>query len=107
MAEVRHQGRVTTAVATEALELLEVDGEGLERTDRDLLRAIVERFSGGPVGLSTLAVALGEEPDTVEDVYEPYLLQLGFIQRTPRGRIATDRGREHVGAAVEREDRLF
>jgi holliday junction DNA helicase RuvB len=107
VAEVRHQGRVTSEVAREALELLEVDGEGLERTDRDLLRAIVERFAGGPVGLSTLAVALGEEPDTVEDVYEPYLLQLGFIQRTPRGRIATDRGREHVGAAVEREDRLF
>jgi Holliday junction DNA helicase RuvB len=107
VAEVRHQGRVTAAVATEALELLEVDGEGLERTDRNLLRAIVDRFGGGPVGLSTLAVALGEEPDTVEDVYEPYLLQLGFIQRTPRGRIATDRGREHVGAAVEREDRLF
>jgi Holliday junction DNA helicase RuvB len=107
VAEVRHQGRVTTAVATEALELLEVDGEGLERTDRNLLRAIVDRFGGGPVGLSTLAVALGEEPDTVEDVYEPYLLQLGFIQRTPRGRIATDRGREHVGAAAEREDRLF
>jgi len=107
VAEVRHEGRVTTAVATEALELLEVDCEGLERTDRDLLRAIVDRFGGGPVGLSTLAVALGEEPDTVEDVYEPYLLQLGFLQRTPRGRIATDRGREHVGAAVEREDRLF
>jgi Holliday junction DNA helicase RuvB len=107
VAEVRHQGRVTSEVAREALELLEVDGEGLERTDRDLLRAIVERFGGGPVGLSTLAVALGEEPDTVEDVYEPFLLQLGFIQRTPRGRIATDRGREHVGAAVEREDRLF
>jgi holliday junction DNA helicase RuvB len=107
VAQVRHEGRVTTAVANEALDLLEVDGEGLERTDRNLLRAIVDRFGGGPVGLSTLAVALGEEPDTVEDVYEPYLLQLGFIQRTPRGRIATDRGREHVGAAVEREDRLF
>ena len=107
VAEVRHQGRVTAAVAEEALELLEVDGEGLERTDRDLLRAIVDRFGGGPVGLSTLAVALGEEPDTIEDVYEPYLLQLGFIQRTPRGRVATDRGREHVGAAVEREERLF
>jgi holliday junction DNA helicase RuvB len=107
VAEVRHEGRVTTEVAREALELLEVDGEGRERADRDLLRAIVERFGGGPVGLSTLAVALGEEPDTIEDVYEPYLLQLGFIQRTPRGRIATDRGREHVGAAVEREERLF
>ena len=72
--------------------------EGLERTDRALLRAIVEKFEGGPVGLSTLAVALGEEPDTIEDVYEPYLLQLGFLQRTPRGRIVTKLGREHVGA---------
>ena len=70
----------------EALELLEVDGDGLERIDRELLAAIVQKFGGGPVGLSTLAVALGEEPDTIEDVYEPYLLQLGFIQRTPRGR---------------------
>jgi Holliday junction DNA helicase RuvB len=94
-------------VAREALELLEVDREGLERTDRELLRAIVERFGGGPVGLSTLAVALGEEPDTIEDVYEPYLLQLGFIQRTPRGRVVTDRGREHLGEAPEREERLF
>jgi holliday junction DNA helicase RuvB len=107
VAEVRHEGSVTTAVAREALELLEVDGEGLERTDRALLRAIVERFGGGPVGLSTLAVALGEEPDTVEDVYEPYLLQLGFIQRTPRGRIVTERGRDHLGAEPERETRLF
>jgi Holliday junction DNA helicase RuvB len=107
VAEVRHEGRVTTAVAHEALALLEVDGAGLERADRDLLRAIVELFGGGPVGLSTLAVALGEEPDTVEDVYEPYLLQLGFIQRTPRGRVVTERGREHIGAAVEREAKLF
>jgi len=107
VAEVRHEGSVTTAVAREALELLEVDAEGLERTDRALLRAIVERFGGGPVGLSTLAVALGEEPDTIEDVYEPYLLQLGFIQRTPRGRIVTDRGRDHLGAEPERETRLF
>lgn len=107
VAEVRHQGAVTTEVAREALELLEVDGEGLERTDRELLRAIVERFGGGPVGLSTLAVALGEEPDTIEDVYEPYLLQLGFIQRTPRGRTVTERGRDHLGAEPERETRLF
>ena len=92
VAEVRHQGVITPEIAREALELLEVDGCGLERTDRALLRAIVERFDGGPVGLSTLAVALGEEPDTVEDVYEPYLLQLGFIQRTPRGRIVTKLG---------------
>jgi holliday junction DNA helicase RuvB len=106
VAEVRHQGVVTTEVATEALALLEVDGMGLERTDRALLRAIVERFDGGPVGLSTLAVALGEEPDTIEDVYEPYLLQLGFIQRTPRGRVITKLGGAHVGSA-QKEEALF
>ena len=89
---------VTTAVAEEALSLLEVDGAGLERFDRELLRCVVEKFGGGPVGISTLAVALGEEPETIEDVYEPYLLQLGFLQRTPRGRIVTDLGREHLGA---------
>jgi holliday junction DNA helicase RuvB len=100
VAEVRHEGVVTDAIAAEALELLEVDDRGLERTDRELLRAIVERFDGGPVGLSTLAVALGEEADTVEDVYEPYLLQLGFLQRTPRGRIVTKLGRAHLGAAA-------
>src|SRR5215468_4267847 len=97
VAEVRHDGIVTTEVAREALALLEIDERGLEETDRELLAAIVEKFGGGPVGLSTLAVALGEAPDTVEDVYEPYLLQLGFLQRTPRGRIVTELGREHVG----------
>jgi Holliday junction DNA helicase RuvB len=107
VAEVRHQGVVTTAVADEALALLEVDAEGLERADRELLRVIVHKFGGGPVGLSTLAVALGEEADTVEDVYEPYLLQLGFIQRTPRGRVVTARGRAHVGATAEAEAKLF
>jgi holliday junction DNA helicase RuvB len=107
VAEVRHQGVVTTDVAREALELLEVDAQGLERTDRELLRAIVHKFGGGPVGLSTLAVALGEERDTIEDVYEPYLLQLGFIQRTPRGRIVTKLGRAHVGAADAAADQLF
>jgi Holliday junction DNA helicase RuvB len=96
VAEVRHSGSITLAVAREALELLEVDEVGLERTDRELLSAIAEKFGGGPVGLSTLAVALGEEPDTIEDVYEPYLLQLGFLQRTPRGRIITALGREHL-----------
>jgi holliday junction DNA helicase RuvB len=98
VAEVRHQGAITTDIAREALDLLEVDERGLERIDRALLRSIVEKFEGGPVGLSTLAVSLGEEPDTIEDVYEPYLLQLGFLQRTPRGRIVTKLGREHVGA---------
>jgi Holliday junction DNA helicase RuvB len=105
VAEVRHDGAVTTAVAREALALLEVDGLGLERTDRDLLRAVVDKFGGGPVGLSTLAVTLGEEPDTIEDVYEPYLLQLGFIQRTPRGRVVTKLGSEHIGSVDE--SRLF
>jgi Holliday junction DNA helicase RuvB len=103
VAEVRHDGAVTLEVAREALELLEVDVHGLERVDRELLGAIVKKFDGGPVGLSTLAVALGEEPDTIEDVYEPYLLQLGLIQRTPRGRVVTKLGRAHVGAATADE----
>ena len=106
VAEVRHDGAITTAIAREALELLEVDARGLERTDRELMRAIVERFDGGPVGLSTLAVALGEESDTIEDVYKPYLLQLGFLQRTPRGRVLTRLGREHLGA-VKGSTQLF
>jgi Holliday junction DNA helicase RuvB len=106
VAEVRHDGVITTDVAREALALLEVDARGLERTDRELLAAIVDKFGGGPVGLSTLAVALGEEPDTIEDVYEPYLLRLGFLQRTPRGRIVTELGRDHVGA-VARDESLF
>jgi len=107
VAEVRHEGAVTPEIAHEALELLEVDQHGLERADRALLVAIVGKFGGGPVGLSTLAVALGEEPDTIEDVYEPYLLQLGFIQRTPRGRMVTELGREHVNAPREADTRLF
>jgi Holliday junction DNA helicase RuvB len=106
VAQVRHDGAVTIPIAREALSLLEVDGEGLERIDRELLRTIVKKFDGGPVGLSTLAVSLGEEPDTIEDVYEPYLLQLGLIQRTPRGRVITKLGRAHVGSA-ESESSLF
>jgi len=109
VAQVRHQGAITTAIAREALELLEVDEAGLERLDRDLLRSIAEKYGGGPVGLGTLAAALGEEPDTIEYVYEPYLLQLGFIQRTPRGRTITAVGRAHLGAGPELETdaRLF
>jgi Holliday junction DNA helicase RuvB len=109
VAEVRHEGSITTAIAREALELLEVDEAGLERLDRELLRSIVEKYGGGPVGLNTLAAALGEEPDTIEYVYEPYLLQLGFIQRTPRGRTITALGRAHLGAApaAEEDARLF
>ena len=98
VAEVRHAGAITAAVAQEALDLLEVDRQGLERIDRELLETVALKFGGGPVGLSTLAVALGEETDTIEDVYEPYLLQLGFLQRTPRGRVITDLGRAHIGS---------
>jgi Holliday junction DNA helicase RuvB len=109
VAEVRHEGVITTAIAREALELLEVDEAGLERLDRELLRTIGEKYAGGPVGLNTIAAALGEEPDTIEYVYEPYLLQLGFLQRTPRGRTITALGRAHLGAAPEPEPdaRLF
>ncbi len=96
-AEVRGGGSVSEKVALEALELLEVDHEGLDRLDREILRAICEKFSGGPVGLSTLAVAVGEEQDTIEDVYEPYLLQRGLIERKPRGRTATRRAFAHLG----------
>ena len=99
VAQVRHAGVITTEVAREALDLLEVDEQGLERMDRELLEAVAYKFGGGPVGLSTLAVALGEETDTIEDVYEPYLLQLGYLQRTPRGRVITDLGRAHLGAS--------
>jgi Holliday junction DNA helicase RuvB len=106
VAEVRHEGSVTTAVAEEALTLLEIDSAGLERFDRELLRCIVEKFGGGPVGLSTLAVSLGEEQETIEDVYEPFLLQLGYLQRTPRGRIVTELGREHLGT-LPPSGRLF
>jgi Holliday junction DNA helicase RuvB len=96
-AEVRHGGVVSAKVAAAALDLLEVDGAGLDRLDREILRAICERFGGGPVGLSTLAVAVGEESDTIEDVYEPYLLKQGLIERTPRGRAATRRAYAHLG----------
>jgi Holliday junction DNA helicase RuvB len=107
-AQVRHAGDITHAVAMEALDLFEVDHAGLERIDRAILVAIAERFSGGPVGLSTLAVAIGEEPDTIEDVYEPYLLQLGLLQRTPRGRIVTPAGYAHLKLpAPKRDPRLF
>jgi Holliday junction DNA helicase RuvB len=96
-AEVRGRGVVSAEVAAAALDLLEVDHEGLDRLDREILRTICEKFGGGPVGLSTLAVSVGEEQDTIEDVYEPYLLQRGLIERTPRGRAATRRAFAHLG----------
>src|SRR6202012_1412488 len=96
-AEVRGTGVVTGEVAIGALDLLQVDDAGLDRLDREILRAMGEKFGGGPVGLSTLAVAVGEEQDTIEDVYEPYLLQRGLIEGTPRGRVATRRAYTHMG----------
>jgi Holliday junction DNA helicase RuvB len=106
-AEVRGTGVVTDAAADEALALLEVDHEGLDRLDRDILAALCTTFSGAPVGLSTLAIAVGEEADTIEDVYEPYLLQRGLLRRTPRGRAATVRAYEHLGLEIPREQPLF
>jgi holliday junction DNA helicase RuvB len=107
-AEVHGEGTITAVIASRALDLLEVDAEGLDRLDREILAAICDKFGGGPVGLSTLAVAVGEEPDTIEDVYEPYLLQRGLIARTPRGRVATPRAFAHLGLAQPPEDaRLF
>jgi len=99
-AEVRGSGEISDEVADEALEMLEVDAAGLDRHDRQFLRTIATKFGGGPVGLSTLAVAIGEEADTIEDVFEPYLLQQGLIKRTPRGRVITKRAYEHLGLPV-------
>jgi Holliday junction DNA helicase RuvB len=100
-AEVRHDGGVSGEVARAGLELFEVDDRGLDKLDLAILSTLVDKFGGGPVGLSTLAAAVGEETDTVEDVYEPYLLQLGFLKRTPRGRVATERAYRHLGVAAD------
>ncbi len=99
-AEIKAGGVITREVADQALRLLEVDELGLDQTDRNILEAIVYKFSGGPVGLETLAATTGEEAVTIEDVYEPFLLQLGFIQKTPRGRVATALAYQHLGAKV-------
>ena len=96
-AEVRHQGTITLEICLAALDLFQVDHEGLDKLDRDILLTIVQKFDGGPVGLDTLAVALGEESDTLMDVYEPYLIMRGFLQRTPRGRVVTSAGIRHCG----------
>ena len=100
-AQVRGDGRVTLQTAADALALFEVDEQGLDRIDLSILAALVERFGGGPVGLSTLAATVGEETGTLEEVYEPYLLKLGFLQRTPRGRVATDLAYRHLGHTPE------
>jgi Holliday junction DNA helicase RuvB len=100
-AQVRGDGRIGGDVARGGLELFEVDEEGLDKVDLAILTTVIRKFGGGPVGLSTLAASVGEETETVEDVYEPYLLQLGFLQRTPRGRVATPRAYAHLGVAAE------
>lgn len=101
-AAVRADGRVDEVVADQALAVFEVDTNGLDKVDRAILDAVVSKFGGGPVGLSTLAIAVGEDPETVEDAYEPFLLQEGYLQRTPRGRVATERAYVHLG--VDRDD---
>jgi Holliday junction DNA helicase RuvB len=107
-AEVRADGRVTSDVAAAALQLLEVDALGFDDSDRRLLRAIIDKFGGGPVGLNSLAAAISEEPDAIEDMYEPYLIQIGFLDRTPRGRVATARAYEFFGLdAPGRDGRLW
>jgi Holliday junction DNA helicase RuvB len=106
-AQIRADGRVTRECAADALALFEVDERGLDKVDLAILSTIVEKFRGGPVGLSTLAAAVGEESDTIEDVYEPYLMQLGFLKRTPRGRVATPDGYQHLGHAPGDAPPLF
>ena len=110
-AEVKGDGHITAELADYALNLLEVDRLGLDATDRLLLSCMIQKFDGGPVGLDTMAASISEAPETIEDVYEPYLLQLGFLQRTPRGRVATRLAYEHMGFTYQREpdtaERLF
>ena len=94
---MRYDGVITEEVARFALDLLDIDKVGLDQTDRKMLLTMIEKFGGGPVGLDTLAASINEESETIEDVYEPYLLQLGYIQRTPRGRVVTRLGYAHFG----------
>jgi len=109
-AQVRANGRIVEPVAQAALDLMEVDALGLDNLDRQVLRAIIEKYNGGPVGLETIAASISEEADTIMDVVEPYLLQLGFLDRTPRGRIVTRGGYEHLGLSYngpEQQGRLL
>ena len=99
-AQVKYDGVITHDVAKETLDILDIDAKGLDMTDRKMLLAMIEKFDGGPVGLDTIAVSIGEEPDTIEDVYEPYLIQLGYIKRTPRGRVVTDLCYRHFGLSL-------
>lgn len=104
-AQIKYEGYISEEVANYALDFLDVDKEGLDQTDRNLLITMIERFQGGPVGLETLAATVGEDSGTIEDVYEPYLLKNGFIQRTPRGRIVTDSAYCHLGISRENEEK--
>lgn len=104
-AEVLYDNKITKEAAKKSLELLEVDGEGFDRIDNKILEALIDNFNGGPVGIETLAYFVGEELDTIEDVYEPYLLQRGFIVRTPRGRMATDKAYKHLGRIRGKESK--
>ncbi|HIW83953.1 MAG TPA: Holliday junction branch migration DNA helicase RuvB [Candidatus Dorea gallistercoris] len=104
-AQVRYDGYITERVADDALDLLDVDKSGLDQTDRELLETIIRKFQGGPVGLDTLAAAIGEDAGTIEDVYEPYLLKNGFLQRTPRGRVATAKACAHLGISPENDEK--
>ncbi|MFW6114085.1 MAG: Holliday junction branch migration DNA helicase RuvB, partial [Actinomycetota bacterium] len=106
-AQVKAEGKITYKVGCGALALFEVDEMGLDKVDKTILNTIVRKFNGGPVGVNTLAVSVGEEIDTIEEVYEPYLLQIGFVQRTPRGRVATDNAYRHLGLERNRENTLF
>jgi holliday junction DNA helicase RuvB len=107
-AEVRADGRLTGDVARSAMALLEVDDNGFDEVDRRLLRTIIDKFSGGPVGVNSLAAAINEEKDAIEDIYEPFLIQAGFLDRTPRGRVATPRAYEYFGlTAPGRDSRLW
>ncbi len=107
-AQVRAGNRITREVADQALAMMDIDRHGLDEMDKRILEAVVFRFGGGPVGLGSLAVSVGEEPDTIEEVYEPFLIQEGYLKRTPQGRVITDRGRERVGAPPnERQGRLL
>ncbi|MDI3280683.1 MAG: Holliday junction DNA helicase RuvB C-terminal domain-containing protein, partial [Bacillota bacterium] len=105
-AQIKAQGVITREVADDGLRRLEVDEEGLDRIDRQLLFTIAERFGGGPVGVETLAAAISEEVETIEDVYEPFLLQRGFLQRTPRGRVATAKAFSYLGLPLPKGDPL-
>ena len=102
-AQVRAEGAITPEVAAEALSMFEVDQLGLDRLDRRILSTIIDKFGGGPVGVETIAASINEEKDTIEDVYEPYLMQLGFLDRTPRGRVATARAYEHIGRELPQD----